>query len=175
MSQIASSAALFLAAVLVWAAAVKLRRPSVTAVSFQRLGLRAPALLARVVPLVEVAVAVLLVARPWLGGWAALGLLVAFSAVLLPAVRARRDVGCGCFGAASATAPVSWTTLLRNAALGVAALLATTVPRVRPGWAGVVAVGAAAAVVTVAFALIAARKAAGPLFRVRVPGPGGPA
>lgn len=173
MTQIASSAALFLAGVLLWAAVVKLRRPSVTAVSFEQLGLRAPSMLARVVPVAELAAAALLVTVPRIGGWAALALLAAFSAVLLPAVRARRDVGCGCFGAASAAAPVSWLTLVRNGLLGGAAVLATSVSRVRPGWAGVVAVGAAAAAVTVAFALVAARRAAGSLFRVRVPG--GPA
>ena len=172
MTEIASSAALLLAGVLLWAAAVKLRRPQVAAASFEQLGLRAPAVLARVVPAAEMAVAALLLTRPWLGGWLALGLLAAFTAVLLPVVRSGRAVGCGCFGSSS-EAPVTWAALARNGALAAAAVLSTSVPRVRPGWAGAVAVGAAAAVIAVAVALATARRHTGSLFRMRMPG--GPA
>ena len=113
-----------LALVLVWAGASKLAYPAQVATGFSALGLPAAAALARVVPLVELALAVALLAAPVPGAVGTLVLLALFSAVLARAVVRGVDTGCGCFGAGSYARRVSWRDLLRNAALaGVAVLV----------------------------------------------------
>ncbi|MGF1595853.1 MAG: MauE/DoxX family redox-associated membrane protein [Acidimicrobiales bacterium] len=118
-------AALALAAVLVVAAAAKLRRPAATADDFASLGLRHSKVLARLVPAVEVATALaLVVARPW-GATVAFALLVAFTVVLATVVRSGRVVTCSCFGGATGE-PVSPRTLARNGVLLALAVVAFT-------------------------------------------------
>jgi len=117
------AAACVLAATFAWAGAAKLGRPADTAAGFRALGLsRAPAL-ARIVPAVELLLAVALLAAPRLGGAAALALLAAFSAVLVHALRRGVEVRCACFGQAGGP-PLSFVDLVRNGLLGGLALLA---------------------------------------------------
>lgn len=123
LSALGLAAAWALAGVFAWAAAAKLIRPAATASGFARLGLPAPRALALAVPLVEGALAVLLLARPALGGMAALLLLTVFSVLLTVRLRAGQRTGCGCFGT-SARAELSSVELFRNAGLGTGALLA---------------------------------------------------
>lgn len=118
-------AGLILAFILAYAAVAKWRTQPVTAASFADLGLPQPKLLARVVPGLELSVAVALVASPPIGGVAALVLLGSFTVFL--AVRLQQGVtsGCACFGRADAP-PLSKTELIRNAglmALAAAALV----------------------------------------------------
>jgi hypothetical protein len=108
-------AALVLAAVFTWSGVAKLvRRPDLT-----KLGL--PAATWWVVSLVELLLAVTLLASPAWGGVAALALLAGFTAFLV--ARRGGDVGCGCFGSAS-TKPISNVDLARNAALLAVAAIA---------------------------------------------------
>ncbi len=117
------AAACVLAATFAWAGAAKLGRPADTAAGFRTLGLnRAPAL-ARIVPAVELLLAVALLAAPRLGGAAALVLLAAFSALLVHALRRGVEVRCACFGQAGGP-PLSFVDLVRNGLLGGLALLA---------------------------------------------------
>lgn len=134
------AAAVALAALLVVAAVAKLRAPTATERSFAALGVPDPRAAARLVPLPELAVAVVLVVVPVAGALAALVLLAFFSTFVAGRLRAGVVAPCACFGAASA-APLSWLTLVRNGALAVLALaaLATTGPTV-PAPADVVVV-----------------------------------
>ena len=121
-------AGLVLAAVLAVAGVAKLRRREATAQAFAALGLRRPATLARAIPIAELAVAAGLVLVPPIGAYAAIALLVAFSLVVVRALRHHVKAPCGCFGAAH-DAPISGVELLRNALLLVAAVAATFATR----------------------------------------------
>jgi uncharacterized membrane protein YphA (DoxX/SURF4 family) len=126
MEALGYGCALVLAAVFVWAGAAKLVRPAETAGGFGALGLPWAEALARLVPVLELLLAVALVAVPPIGGIAALVLLVAFSAVLIRALRAGVTTGCACFGTAAGRR-LSPRDLARNAvlaALAIAALMA---------------------------------------------------
>jgi uncharacterized membrane protein YphA (DoxX/SURF4 family) len=112
-----------LAAVFVAAAAGKIARPASTASAFRALKIPAPDLLARLVPLAELVVAVLLVAVPPAGGVAALALLAAFTVVLVVALRAGIRAPCRCFGGVREVPP-SGSDVLRNAMLAGLALAA---------------------------------------------------
>jgi uncharacterized membrane protein YphA (DoxX/SURF4 family) len=107
-------AAVVLALVFIRAGVAKFNRPDATATAFAAMALPAPRALARAVPVVELALAVALVASPRIGGAVALVLISFFSAVLVRNVGT--DTGCGCFGAAHAR-PVSRVDLVRNAVL----------------------------------------------------------
>ena len=166
MSQIATAAAILVASVLAFAGVAKLRDRSATIRSFAQLGLRRPAALATVVPLVELAVSVCLLLRPSVGGLIAFGLFVMFTALLVPIVAQKRSVACGCFGS-TATAPVSARTIVRNVFFIVAALSASVADRFQLGWPGAIAVGAAAVAVAVVLSLLDMRATTGTLFGVR--------
>ena len=129
MTDLGGAAALVLALVFAWAAAAKFRTPRQTASSFHGLGLPAAPLLAWAVPVVELALAIALVASPAAASWPALALVVAFSLVLVRAVAAGSTVTCACFGAAATTGedarPVSVVELVRNAGLGGLAIVAS--------------------------------------------------
>lgn len=120
---VARAAALALAVILVVAAGAKLARRGDTGRELESLGLIAPEVLAWLVPVAELAVALLLVVVPVWGGMAAFALLVAFTTVLVRVLRSGRTVSCNCFGALSSR-PISPTTLLRNLALLALALIA---------------------------------------------------
>ncbi len=140
--------AIVLAAVLVRAAVAKAVRPAETSAGFVALGVPWAPVVARVVPAVEVGVAVALLSVPRIGGVAALVTLGAFTVFLVRAVRAGVRAGCNCFGQ-SRGEPVSGVDLVRNgllAGLAAGALLASrpVVPGVGTGVVAVlvVAVGA---------------------------------
>ena len=121
MHVVAVIAAAVLALVFVRAGVAKINRQAATATAFEAMSLPAPRALARAVPVLELALAVVLVASPRAGGVLALVLIAVFSAVLVRAVGT--DTGCGCFGAAH-THPVSRVDLLRNAVLAGLAFVA---------------------------------------------------
>jgi len=129
VDDVARAAAIVLAAVFAVAALAKLRRPAATASSFAALGLPLPGALAYAVPAVEALLAVALVAAPAPAAWAAVVLLVAFTAVLARALARGTGVPCACFGSARrATEPVSGAELVRNAMLAALAIVATGAP-----------------------------------------------
>lgn len=97
-------------------AATKLRDRPGTARSFAELGLVAPTELAWLVPVLEILTAIVLVVAPVAGAVIALGLLVAFTAVILGVIRSGAAVRCACFGATS-VAPVGWGSVVRNLVL----------------------------------------------------------
>lgn len=127
MEGFAYGCAVILAAIFVRAGAAKLARPQATAAGFAAVRVPAPALVGRLVPPAELALAATLLAAPGPGGVAALVLLGAFTAVLARAVRAGLGEGCACFGAPRAE-PVSSSDLLRNGMLGGLALGALDAP-----------------------------------------------
>jgi uncharacterized membrane protein YphA (DoxX/SURF4 family) len=131
------TAAALLAAVLAWAGAAKLQRGPATVDGFTALGMPQPRYLARGVPVVELVIAVLLIAVPLIGGALALVLLASFTALLVVRIRAGSEVPCACFGQPNAP-PLSWTEVVRNGILAVLALLALFTGRAHvPGLRGV--------------------------------------
>ena len=143
MEGLGYACALLLAAVFVRAAAAKLARPDSTAAGFAALRLPVPAVAARGVPVVELAVAATLLAAPAAGGVAASVLLAAFTVVLAGALRSGVTAPCNCFGAARADA-VSWVDPVRNAMLAALGIGAASTPRpVLPGLAAAAVAGAA--------------------------------
>jgi hypothetical protein len=147
------SAAALLALTFAWAGAAKLGRQAETAAGFGELGLGRPGALARAVPLVELTLAVALLAAPAGGAAAALVLLACFSAVLVRALRRGLEVRCACFGRASGP-PLSAAELVRNGLLAALAVLALTAG-VEPRVPGLVPAAAVALVTAAAFALLA--------------------
>lgn len=116
-------AALALAVVFVVAAGAKTRSPRATAEELAELRLRFPTALARLLPAVELVVAVALIASPPWGGVLAFAVLAAFTAVLAGVVRSGRSVSCRCFGGLS-TKPISRWSLARNGLLLAVAAVA---------------------------------------------------
>ncbi|MGH9181351.1 MAG: MauE/DoxX family redox-associated membrane protein, partial [Acidimicrobiales bacterium] len=101
--------------VLLVAGVAKLAQPAwpATAVAFGT-----PARLARVLPWIELLLGAALLAglaRPWVA-WAALVLLVAFTAAVAGRLRRGDRAPCGCFGEAT-PGPVGSATLVRNLVL----------------------------------------------------------
>lgn len=146
MNGVASIAAVVLAVVFGWAALAKAVRHRPTVEAFGALGLPRPELLAVGVPLVEVVVALALLARPAVGGALALALLAAFTLVVVRGVLSGSSTGCGCFGARRVE-PVGPADVVRNGLLAAFAALATgTRTLVRPGWGAAVAMAGFVAV-----------------------------
>jgi hypothetical protein len=144
-----------LATVFVRAAVAKAVRAEHTGAGFAALGVPSPAVAARAVPLVELALAVVLLGAPRVGAVAAIVLLAGFSVVLARAVRRGVAVGCNCFGAPRVDA-VSSVDLARNAMLATLALAALFAPRAtKPSLAAVA--GAAGVVILGVLGLRAAR------------------
>jgi uncharacterized membrane protein YphA (DoxX/SURF4 family) len=167
---VAYAAALVTAGILGWAGMAKWQRPRGTAASFAGLGLPAPAVLARAVPLAELMVAALLVVLPRAGSVAALVLLAAFTVVLFGAVRRGTEVGCACFGSARAR-PVSGTDLVRNAGLlAFAGVAAAAEGPTWPGLADVIVVSTAFVLGLVVLHLLDLRRAIGRVWDNRLAG-----
>jgi len=123
---LASSAAVVLSFILVWAALSKLRNPATTAKEFQQLGL--PDSSVRLVPLAEIGVALALLVLPGWGSVFAFFLLAAFTSILVSILRSGSEQSCSCFGQAS-KGPVTAFDLLRNAVLLVFSILGSTIDR----------------------------------------------
>jgi uncharacterized membrane protein YphA (DoxX/SURF4 family) len=144
MSGFGYACAVVLAAAFVRAGVAKVVRNDATRAGFAALGVPGPAVAARAVPVVELALAVTLLAAPRAGGGAALLLLGVFTVFLAGAVRRGVTVGCNCFGTARVD-PVSGVDLLRNGLLALLAAAALTAAR--PTAPGPVAAAVAVAVV----------------------------
>lgn len=86
--------------------------------------------LARVVPVVELAAVIALLAAPWTpaAAWATVGLLAVFTVALFLALTRPEPVPCNCFGAMSER-PVGGASLVRNGWLIALAVVATGTER----------------------------------------------
>jgi uncharacterized membrane protein YphA (DoxX/SURF4 family) len=122
-------AAVVVAAVFAAAAAAKLRDLRQTSVDFDHLGIPNPEVFARLVPLAEMAVTVLLLIVPSGGAIAALVTLAFFTTFLVGRLRSGVTAPCACFGA-STKAPLSGIEIARN--IGLMALSATALAAERP-------------------------------------------
>ncbi len=168
--ELATIAAVVLAVLLVWAAVAKVRAPLETAGNFEQLGVPAPLLMARVVPAVEVVVALLLLAVPGWGGVAAFALLACFTVLLVSLVRSGATVACSCFGTVS-DEPISWVEVTRNVVLLMMAALALSIDQLAaPSFAGVVAFSALAVVAGVAVQLVAFKRDVGSIWTTTLAG-----
>jgi uncharacterized membrane protein YphA (DoxX/SURF4 family) len=174
MSEVAYVGALALAVVFAWAGVAKLRTPAATAATFRALRLPAHGVLARTVPLAELALAALLVAAPRFGGPVAVVLLGGFTLLLARRLGRGETVSCGCFGSAR-QAPIAATDLVRNGLLiGLAVAVAVLAAPAVPGLSALVAGTAAIAIGAVALALVDVRVTTGRLLDNSVPtGPEG--
>lgn len=145
---VASAAAIAVALVFAWSAVAKLATRARTVESFTELGLVAPSALVPLVVVAELAAAALLVLVPVVGAMVGVFLLVAFSVVLLRALRTGLVVSCACFGATSDRA-VSPLDLARNLGLLIACQFAFFAPSpVEPDLWGIVAVAAVGLIAT---------------------------
>lgn len=160
MGDVGYAAALVLAVVFAWAGAAKLAARRATERTFRAFGLPVPKALAVAVPLVELALGAGLVIAPAGAAVVALVVLAGFTALLVRAMRAGVEVGCGCFGTASHE-PMSWVELVRNGFLAVAALVATAADTGLPSLPAVLGVGGATAVAAVVLALCDLRRRTG--------------
>lgn len=168
--QLASIAAVLLAAVLAWSAAAKWNTRGLTVLRFARLGVPRPTIAVPAVIAAEVVTVVALLAAPAIGGLLAAALLGAFTVFLVGAIRRGVTVGCGCFGAAD-DRPVGAPDIVRNLGLlALAGLAATTTTLVRPGLDALVLAGVVVLLALVAAALIELRDRIGPLWRLPEPG-----
>lgn len=168
MNEVLYAGALGLAVVFAWAGAAKAVAPQRTKRTFASLGL--PSALATVVPAVELALGAGLVLVPGVAAWAALAMLVAFSALLARVVVRGEAVACGCFGSARPE-PVSFVDLVRNG------LLITTAAAVAiggtdadvPGLAATITASGLAAVGLLVVALADLKRRTGAVLRVDLP------
>jgi hypothetical protein len=149
MNGAATAAAWVLAAVLAWAAVAKALRRDETATSFAALALPRPETLAVVVPAAEVGVVVALVISPAVGGTLALALLLAFSIVIVRALRAGVTAPCACFGARRGDGLSPWDVLRNGMLMALAAIATATVAPVQPSIATFGAVAAIAALAAI--------------------------
>ena len=124
---------------------------------------------ARLVPIAELVVAAALVAWPPIGAVLAGALLLAFTVVLVRAVRRGVTVGCACFGGA-AWRPVSIREIARNIGLLVLAGIAVKGRPTVPGVADVVLVTTAAAMAAVGLALVSLHRELGRVWDNRLAG-----
>lgn len=153
-AELAVAARLALAAAFAWSAGMKLAHPAAFSAGLAAFGIPAPGTVARLLPPVEAAVAVVLLAVPderW-PAVAAIGLLAVFTAAVATNLLRGRRAPCPCFGVEAGRA-LSATTLARNAFLLV---LAATGARSTDG-AGVVA-SAVLTVLIAALTLTAVRR-----------------
>lgn len=172
MAGLATIMTVTLAAVFALAAGSKIRRPRGD--EMHALGLPYPRALAVVVPIVELATAIALLVAPRSGAVAAIVLLAAFTAVLVRTIRSGRGVSCGCLGSLS-DEPVTWTTVLRNGALAVMAVVvaaATSGPDrlTGPDLPAVLAFVGYVVVVSLSGQLLATRQQLGRLWSVQLAG-----
>jgi hypothetical protein len=119
--------AVVLAGVFMAGGAAKLAWRRETRANFTQLGLPRPDVLAVGVPIVELVLAVLLLAFPVVGGVLSLLALAVFTAVLAHLLRGGTRAPCGCIGSPRDATPLSGRAIVRNgglAALAVAALCA---------------------------------------------------
>jgi uncharacterized membrane protein YphA (DoxX/SURF4 family) len=121
-------AALVLALSFLLAGVLKLRMPAATRDAFRALGVPRAATAARIVPLTELALGILLVVVPRIGAVLALATLAVFTAFLGDRLRRGVATPCNCFGARSAR-PLSQREIVRNLTFVVLALLALLAPR----------------------------------------------
>ena len=144
MSGVGYLCALVLAGSLAWAAVAKLVDPTATVTAFTELRLPGPRPLARLVPVVEAAIAIALVVVPRAGALASLVTLACFTGVLVARLRDGPPVRCGCFGSRS-DEEISFVDPLRNGLLALLAM-AAMVPTspVMPHLEDIMAVSAAA-------------------------------
>ena len=127
---LALAARIVLAATLVFAATAKLRdHEQVRAQMVELLGARAAGLAAVAVPVVELALAFMLVAW-WTSAVPGIAAAVVLGAFTVLVVRAQvRRVPCPCFGGGASARPAGPAAVVRNGVLVAEAVLATGDPR----------------------------------------------
>ena len=125
MTTVSSASLVVLVCVFLAASIGKLRSPAVTERATVAFG--APRWMATLLVPAELFAVLALVTKPAVGAAFSALLLVVFIAALVRTVRSGRIVSCGCFGAASG-APVSTTTIARNAAMIAMCAIAAFAP-----------------------------------------------
>jgi uncharacterized membrane protein YphA (DoxX/SURF4 family) len=164
MADVAGTCAALLTILFGLAGLMKLANRDDTARSFAGLGLPAPRALAWVLPFVEMGLSSVILVTPSVGGWLAVALLIAFSAVLARAIARGSGAPCACFGSAR-RAPVSTTEIVRNAMLAAVAIVATGATRQSQlTLASILVVGLAVALGRVVLAVLDLRRTTGRLW-----------
>ncbi len=121
-------AAVVLALSFVLAGVLKLTMPAATRDAFRALAVPNGEAAARVVPVIEIALGVVLAVVPRIGGVVSLVTLAAFTTFLAERLRGGVSAPCNCFGARSSR-PLSQREIMRNVTFIVLALLALLTAR----------------------------------------------
>jgi hypothetical protein len=147
----------------IFAAAAKLRSRASTRAAVA--GFELPTLIAPLLAPVELVTALLLLLKPQVGGSIAAFLLVAFTAVVVRALRRGVAVRCGCFGGTDQR-PVGPDTVARNVMLLAFVLIPTLGggPLRRPTLPALLTLGALGAIALMLVALVRVRSELGTLF-----------
>lgn len=122
------AARIILGAIFIYAAYVKLRDPwelfAMSIDSYQVLPLRMAEMAARVIPWLELAIGLMLIAGVWLriSGTIVSLMLLTFFTLMVRAYAKGMQINCGCFGPGEA---ISWKTLLRDGSMAAAAIAMT--------------------------------------------------
>lgn len=139
-------------------------RPAEAVAGVKALGIPAPAFVARSLPALELAVALVLLTAPRVGAVLALVTLCAFSAVLFKRIEAGVKVPCACFGAGRHES-VSSVDLARNGLLAILAVAALFASRPRwPSLAGAIVVSCAVLTGKLVLGLLQLRRQAGAVW-----------
>ena len=118
-----------LGAIFVYAAYIKLRDPwqlfAMSIDSYQVLPLSMAETAARVIPWIELAIGLMLIAGIWLriSGTIVSLMLLTFFTLMVRAYSKGMQINCGCFGPGEA---ISWKTLLRDGSMAAAAIAMTS-------------------------------------------------
>ncbi|MGI9615637.1 MAG: MauE/DoxX family redox-associated membrane protein, partial [Acidimicrobiales bacterium] len=152
------------------AAVMKAISPSATSSELAALGAPFPAVAARILPVAELMIVGLLIARPPLGAAAAAVALLVFTGFIIRAIRAGMSVSCGCLGSLS-NEPVSAATVARNGVLIAMATAALVVPEpIVPDLGSVLAAVSLVLIAAVAVQLLALRYRIGRVWSVSLAG-----
>lgn len=169
LTELASPAALVVAAIFLIAAAAKLRSPGSTRRAVAAFGL--PPFVASLLGPVEVMTAAALLFFPRVGAVLAVMALVSFTTIVVRSIRRGLSVRCGCFGA-SDDRPVGIDTVVRNLLLLVLTGPALAITRVeRPTLPAMIVVGAGTISAMIAIALVRLGQDVGTIFVQRLPAP----
>jgi len=166
---VSTAAVVIVAMVFAVAGWTKLRNPKQTGADFKSLGLPLAQPLARIIPVVELVVAVGLILQPRIA-LVAVALLLLFTLVLGRALRQGSPIHCSCFGSLNRE-PITRATLVRNALLiALAASAATTSSLARPDLAALVTVSMLAVITVVIGQLFVVRRQLGRIWSVELAG-----
>ena len=173
LTELASPAALFAAAIFLIAASAKLQSRSSTRSAVEGFGL--PTVVAFLLAPVELITAFALLLRPRVGASIAIVLLTMFTTVVVRTLRRGISVRCGCFGG-SDQRPVGVETIIRNVFLLALVLIPLSTPGtiMRPTLPATLVIGTGTVSAMLVIAIVQLSRDVGTVFGQRLSSVGEP-